>query len=263
MKLSRPFNRPGRTANRFQPWSISDLDPMKTHSHTTRSTKLKSYLVSSSVLTALAASSQGAIALIDDPAAFGSFFEGGNVNDGDQATVTIGLPDGTQLFLDPKVGNGYELGSELFVGLSTGGKWAGSGFGVIQGSYYFRSTGLLTAGDFVYGTNIFSSNSLAFLASSSPGYENIAPSLVGNNSGYFGFETVDGHKGWIAVSYDSTTGLFTYNGGAVEMEIGAPLAAGDVGVIPEPSSALLALAGIGGAVLRRRRKNVAAVCDRH
>ncbi len=60
------------------------------------------------------------------------------------------------------------------------------------------------------------------------------------------------HYGWARFTYDdATTGNLTLHDFAyddvAEQSINA-------GAIPEPGSALLALAGLGGAALRRRRK---------
>ena len=66
-----------------------------------------------------------------------------------------------------------------------------------------------------------------------------------------GFETTSNNFGWANVSWDATNKALTINSAFVESTVGAPI------TIPEPSRALLALAGLGGVALRRRRKRAA------
>jgi MYXO-CTERM domain-containing protein len=87
-------------------------------------------------------------------------------------------------------------------------------------------------------------------------------------SGYVGFRVAPGggvyNYGWMAVRYDdATTGNVTVTGVAYETVVGVGILAGATGPVsvPEPGRAgqvLLALTGMGGAVLRRRRKTVVA-----
>ena len=63
------------------------------------------------------------------------------------------------------------------------------------------------------------------------------------------------HKwGWANVSWTEATSTLVINSAYVESIADAPITVGDVGAAPEPSRALLALAGLGGVALRRRRK---------
>ena len=63
------------------------------------------------------------------------------------------------------------------------------------------------------------------------------------------------HKwGWANVSWTEATSTLVINSAYVESIADAPITVGDVGAVPEPSRALLALAGLGGVALRRRRK---------
>lgn len=65
------------------------------------------------------------------------------------------------------------------------------------------------------------------------------------------------HKwGWANVSWTEATSTLVINSAYVESIANAPITVGDTGIsaAPEPSRALLALAGLGGVALRRRRK---------
>ena len=74
---------------------------------------------------------------------------------------------------------------------------------------------------------------------------------------FLGFLTSAGNWGWTKVSWDATTKQLTFHSAYVESVAGNTIAVGDTGVVPEPSRALLALAGLGAAALRRRRKQAA------
>ena len=83
-------------------------------------------------------------------------------------------------------------------------------------------------------------------------------------TGYVGlkFEIgVNTHYGWARFTYDDlTTGNITLHDFAYENVAGQSILAGDTGpaaAAPEPSRALLALAGLCGVALRRRRKQAA------
>lgn len=80
------------------------------------------------------------------------------------------------------------------------------------------------------------------------------PSATNKN---IGFQTSAGNYGWANVDWDNSTNLLTVNSAYLESVAGAPITVGDVGAVPEPSRALLMLAGLGGVALRRRRKLVA------
>jgi MYXO-CTERM domain-containing protein len=66
-----------------------------------------------------------------------------------------------------------------------------------------------------------------------------------------GFLTSAGNWGWANVSWNAATKQLTFHSAHVESVAGNPI------MIPEPSRALLALAGLGVAGLRRRRKQTA------
>lgn len=83
-------------------------------------------------------------------------------------------------------------------------------------------------------------------------------------TGYVGLKFEMGantHYGWARFTYDDlTTGNITLHDFAYENVAGQSILAGDTGPaahVPEPSRALLALAGLCGVALRRRRKQAA------
>ena len=74
-----------------------------------------------------------------------------------------------------------------------------------------------------------------------------------------GFKTGAGNWGWANVSWNEAALAVTINSAYVESVRGQSITVGDTGITaaPEPSRALLALAGLGGVALRRRRKQAA------
>jgi len=72
-----------------------------------------------------------------------------------------------------------------------------------------------------------------------------------------GFKTSTNNWGWANVSWNATAKALTINSAYVESVAGNTITVGDIGAVPEPSRALLALAGLGAAALRRRRKQAA------
>jgi MYXO-CTERM domain-containing protein len=84
-----------------------------------------------------------------------------------------------------------------------------------------------------------------------------------NTTGYVGLQFKNGantHYGWARFTYDDlNTGFITIHEFAYENQPGQSILAGDTGsaAVPEPSRALLALAGLCGVALRRRRKQAA------
>jgi hypothetical protein len=72
-----------------------------------------------------------------------------------------------------------------------------------------------------------------------------------------GFKTSTNNFGWANVSWNAAAKALTFHSAYVESVAGNTITVGDIGAVPEPSRALLALAGLGAAALRRRRKQAA------
>jgi MYXO-CTERM domain-containing protein len=114
-------------------------------------------------------------------------------------------------------------------------------------SFFTDGTPIGGGGNGGFGTGYFqSSNPLA----------NFSTDQLNKN---IGFRTDSGNYGWANVSWDATSKALTVNSAYVESVAGAPIAVGDTGVsaAPEPSRALLALTGLAGVALRRRRRQAA------
>ena len=74
-----------------------------------------------------------------------------------------------------------------------------------------------------------------------------------------GFRTSSNHWGWANVSWTESSKTLAINGAFVESAAGNSITINEslLAPAPEPSRALLALAGLGGVALRRRRKQAA------
>jgi MYXO-CTERM domain-containing protein len=81
--------------------------------------------------------------------------------------------------------------------------------------------------------------------------------LASQENKNIGFKTLSNNFGWANVSWDASAKALTFNSAYVESVAGNTITVGDVGAVPEPSRALLALAGFGAVALRRRRKQAA------
>jgi hypothetical protein len=77
-----------------------------------------------------------------------------------------------------------------------------------------------------------------------------------DSGSYLGFLSQGGNYGWINVTWDPAINTFNVISGAYESVPGQGITI-SAAAVPEPSRALLALAGLGGVALRRRRKQAA------
>lgn len=128
-----------------------------------------------------------------------------------------------------------------------------------KGSFYFQN---LLEPDSFYGTAKFLANGTvvgnqengqlgqAGFITPDPAFQ-INTNQTNKN---LGFLTSSGNWGWANVSWDATTKELTFHSAFVESVAGDPITINNPSQVPEPSRALLALAGLGAATLRRRRK---------
>ena len=68
------------------------------------------------------------------------------------------------------------------------------------------------------------------------------------------FKTNTGNWGWANINWNFSAQQMTVNSAYIESVAGNTISVGNVAAVPEPSRALLALAGVAGVALRRRRK---------
>ena len=206
------------------------------------SNQLALYLTGLAGVATLTGTSQGAIVTFNSS---GSFYQG-LASTPDEPTINIPLPDTSVLNLDPGANGSYlDLAFD-----ATGYLYASNGRFTGTGTFFnsYAGISLLQLGDTISANNSGSYPGFGLLV------DDTIPqsSFTGNVSGYIGFVTPLGNKGWIDVAYNSSTGLFAWDGGAVGTA-GEPLTAG-LTAVPEPSSAALFALAVGGMAMLRRRK---------
>ncbi len=251
--MTPTFVRHDATTPRFQNPHFADSERRKKRyphmktKQTTTTDRLGSYLTAAIGIGTLAGTADAAIVTFSNS---GSFIEG-TVDDGDQPTIIIALGDGSNLLIDP-----YSSGSYLELTFDDAFPYTGrfTGVGTFSGGSY-PGISLLGFGDPIFANN--SGNSPytgSLIASGVPQSD-----FVGNVSGYIGFVTPNNNKGWLSVEFNSDTGLFAYNGGAVAT-MGEDLTAGATGIsaVPEPASTLSLLGLLSSGLLLRQRRNGAA-----
>jgi hypothetical protein len=213
---------------------------MNTTQHNPTPTRLKEYGLSAVAIVAgvAALAPQEAEAAIIPFSDSGSFIEG-TVDNGDQATISIALGDGTELWLDSDT-----AGNSLSFQVPFGQGWDATGQTVSKN--YFLVPSVLPANSSI-SINTASTQSFAVKSS--------APNGTWTNAftdQFIGFSTVNANKGYLKVSWNPASGVFSYNGGALE-NTGASLLTGALpAAVPEPGT--LALLVAGAAVMARRRR---------
>ena len=180
--------------------------------------------------------------------------------------VTFGfgsvLDQGTGSSDTPVTGGGVSFGTlfaEGYAGNVSLGHYVSAGLGAVYNNNYytgffgrmsFFSNGTIIGGGANGGTSYLSrANALSF------GYSGLG---LGSDQLHkeIGFVTNTGNWGWADVSWNEAAASLTINSAFVESVPNMPITI-SVSSAPEPSRALLALAGLAGVALRRRRKQVA------
>jgi hypothetical protein len=174
----------------------------------------------------------------------GSFVEGAAAGD-DMPTTSLTLPDTSVLDIDSD-----SHSSHLFFWLGPAGRFTGTGTSGV-GPYPLNYPGisLLGRGDGIFANDAsYYPNLGGLVIGGTPQAD-----FVGDVSGYIGFITEFGNKGWLKVAFNSTTGQFSYDGGAVATA-GEELTAGEIAAVPEPASVLGTLGLLSAGMFVRRRR---------
>ena len=158
-------------------------------------------------------------------------------------------------YTTPSLGGLFAVGHSN-IGLGNAGA---SAYDFVSGSYHnaefdsYYGTARFFASGTVIGNGLNGAIGCSYFGYSNPNFPNlnITSNQLNKN---IGFKTTTGNWGWANVSWDATAKALTINSAYVESEPNTPIT---ITAVPEPSSALLALAGLGTAALHRRRKQAA------
>lgn len=212
---------------------------------TTQRPPLTGYLAGAIGTAALLAAPQAEAAVTAVSFAFGSVF---HPADGSSGNLPVTGASGTFGNLNIQ-GTTYSA----FFG------WPGVGGGAVYNdganTDIYNEGGLMTflANGAIVGDGTHGPFGVAFFQENSIPALNFTSDQLNKN---IGFQTSSGNYGYANVSWDYTAKAMTINSAFVESAAGAPITI-NVAAVPEPSRALLALAGLGGMALRRRRKQAA------
>jgi len=175
-------------------------------------------------------------------------------------SVTFGfgsvLSDGVGFNISPttpNLGNLFVFNANGAVGVGFQLAQYGSGYHQAQNSSDFGSATFFASGT-VIGNGLNGALGIGYFNSLNDPSRSIPTDQLNKN---IGFRTSTNNFGWANVSWDATAKALTFHSAYVESVAGNTITVGDIGAVPEPSRALLALAGLGAAALRRRRKQAA------
>jgi hypothetical protein len=164
-------------------------------------------------------------------------------------------PDGLGFFQSAVNGGtfGYMAADTSPVSLGFGNRntpvYNNGSYGAINGLMRFFSNGTFI------GTGANGAN-LGYARAQANQYPNIDFTSDQLNKN-IGFKTSTNNWGWANVSWTEADKTLAFNSAYVESVANTAITVGNIGAVPEPSRALLALAGLGGVALRRRRKQAA------
>jgi len=210
---------------------------------------LAAYLTGAVGSTFLVSAPQAEAAVTSVTFGFGSVLSASSSYYNQHTSTTPGL--GT-IFAEGRTQNFYYFDwSAVRLGLDRNlGSFYHSHPGSSYGSASFLATGAIVGG----GSN--GPLGTAYFANSARSELEFTSDQLNKN---IGFQTSSGNWGWANVSWNAAGKALTFNSAYVESVSGNTITVGDTGIsaAPEPSRALLGLAGLAGVALRRRRKQVA------
>jgi hypothetical protein len=218
---------------------------MKTRAHTTRRPARPGLTSQRSQITGYLAGAVGTAALIGAPQAEAAVTA---VNFGFGTEYT--LSDGNAAWtVGPGFGTVFGLSETTRVSL---------GFGLLAFGYVYTANATSPIKFFDAGTVLGvggqangNVNSIGYFHHSTDPLRDLTSDQLNKN---IGFQTTTGNWGWANVSWTEATKTLVINEAFVES---VPFSTITIPYVPEPSRALLALAGLGGVALRRRRKQAA------
>ena len=206
--------------------------------HTVKAPQITSYLAGAVGTAALLSAPQAEAAVTAVTFGFGSEL---TAADGRNNASTVGPGFG---YL-----RSYGATRYLSLGGNSGGVYENSSFLTTHGLPQFFDPGTVigAGGHGNLGFAYFQADNLSAL--------NLATDQIDKNIAFI--TGVGNNWGWANVSWDATAKTLAINSAYVESIPGVAITVGDIGAVPEPSRALLALAGVAGVALRRRRKHAA------
>lgn len=212
---------------------------------------LAAYLTGAVGSTFLVSAPQAEAAVTSVTFGFGSVL---NASDGLRFTSTSTTPNFGNMYVTADMLGSYNSNGQYVVEpmVRLGDHGASLGQFYQLGTSYGKASFL--ANGAIVGSGNNGALGMAYFASPGNPSRSITTNELNKN---LGFKTSTNNWGWANVSWDATAKALTFHSAYVESVAGNTITVGDIGAVPEPSRALLALAGLGAAALRRRRKQAA------